>query len=218
MKLYISEGALLVVGLFYLPVVAWLLWRLWKKLPPHLPVRLGISFIAFFIAMAIPLWDVLVTSVQMADLCPKAGVFVKRSVKVDGYMITTLGAPELLKRGFKYIEKRESEGRITVYTLQGDKVQTQQHLETRYQPMSQHEVKKEAYGAVVKGTLNIDMDKTIVLDRLTKEELGRSVTYRAYPGWADRQTIARIGRLFWMCPVDRTTPDLDLERAVLLPN
>src|SRR3954465_7294100 len=81
MQFYISGAGLMLVGLIYLPVVVWLLRRLWPKLPTPLSVRVGITALAFTFAVAVPLWDVAITSVQMGQLCSAAGVSLKRSVK-----------------------------------------------------------------------------------------------------------------------------------------
>lgn len=196
--LYISEGALLLLGLFYLPVVIWLLRKLWKNLPPRLPIRLTVTIVAFLIAAAIPLWDVTITSVDMAKLCPQAGIFVKRSVKADGFY-TNFGSPDMLNRGFKYIESRSYGDRLVVYSKEGDAVKKEEFDARKYQVKSRYEFIYDAESGAYKGRRDIGLQKSVVRDRETNEELGYALRYKAYPGWFDRNTIARIGQVLWMC-------------------
>jgi hypothetical protein len=217
MKLYISEGAVMLLAVFYTPLVLWIAWKLWKNLGPGLGWRVAVVVPMLAIAAAIPMWDVIATSRDMAELCPEAGVHINRSVRVDGYL-TNFGFAESLKLGFKYIEAREPGGRVTVFRRRPSSVETVRHLPGEYHPVSRFEfVLDDASGYVVPGTLHVDMDRSVVRDRNTGEELGYSTIYRAYPGWVDRNTISRIGRVQWICPKE-PDPHGRLEREVLLPN
>ena len=217
MKLYISEGAVWLLLILYMPLVLWLLWKLWRALTEKIVVRISAIAVALITAIAIPLWDVVITSLQMAKLCPLAGVVVKRSVHVDGYL-TKFGSPDLIKRGFKFIETHGMGGKVIVYTKQGDIVEELEFNPKSYQLKSKYEfIENEIYGQVPQGLLNIDTDRSAVRDRVTGEELGYAVRYRAYPGWVDRLTIARIGQIQWRCPVGGDSQEGRLERQVLLP-
>jgi len=104
MKLYISEGAAWLLLVVYAPLVLFVLWLLWRKLPKRMLIRGAAVLVAAFIFAAIPLWDVVITSAQMAKLCPQAGITIKRTVTVDGFY-TNLGGSDHLKRGFKFVLK-----------------------------------------------------------------------------------------------------------------
>ena len=216
MKLYISGPALAIVGLYLLLVLS-LLRRSWGVLPSRPWIRLAIVSAVFTFAAAIPLWDVVFTSVAMARHCPDVGVFVHRSVKVDGYL-TDWGSPELLKHGFKYIEERQGRERIVEHVNEHGIVRSLDHLASRYEPKSRYESRTEADDRHIAGPGNVTMSKTVARDRLSQEELGRAVMYYAYPGWVDRQTVGRLGQLSWTCPSHRPEAPLDLQSAVFVPN
>jgi hypothetical protein len=169
-------------------------------------------------AAAIPLWDVALTSADMNSLCVSAGVSVKKRVFVDGFLTPYPGADYRLKHGFKYIETREGSEHIVYYTREDGNLKALEHLSTRYKPRSRYELVNEAYGEVVPTAHNVDTDRTVVRDRVTGEELGRAVRYRAYPGWVDRHTLAKFGQIQWRCPEGKDTQEIDLEHAVLLPS
>lgn len=216
MKLYISEGALLLLVLFYLPVVIWILWKAWKNLPPRLPIRITGIVIASAIAVAIPLWDAAITSYHMAKLCPHAGVFIKHSVKVDGFY-TKFGSPDMLDRGFKYIESRGVGNQIIVYSIEGEKTRTDKYDVKDYQIRSRYEYIFDAESGPYQGRKDIGISKSIVRDRATGEELGYTLRYKAYPGWVDRNTISRLGKILWMCPDYTISQEIQMQRRVLLP-
>jgi hypothetical protein len=60
--------------------------------------RLGIAVLAMVITVVLMTWDVVHTSTTMAELCPQAGLFVKRTVRVDGYL-TDIGGADGLEAG-----------------------------------------------------------------------------------------------------------------------
>jgi hypothetical protein len=102
-KLYVTHEVLWFLALFYAPIVFWLLWKFWRVLPKNLVVRIAAIVLSLALAIAVPLGDVLSTSFKMAELCPQVGLFVKRPVVVDGFY-SNVGSPDMLERGFKYIE------------------------------------------------------------------------------------------------------------------
>jgi len=213
-KLYISDGALWLLAIFYAPIVFWLLWNLWKKLSPQLPVKLVVTLFSFLIAAAVPLWDVVITSLKIAELCPHAGLFVKRSVNVDGFY-TNFGSPDMLDRGFKYIESRSYGDRLVVYSKEGGTVKKEEFDASKYQVKSRYEF---IYGSerVVNYLQSISEHRSVVRDRETNDELGYALRYAIYPGWVDRQTVARIGKVMWTCQAIPAQSVTLMER-VLLP-
>lgn len=216
MTLHISQGALFLLALIYLPVIAWLLWALWRKIPSSRAIKSVLTVVAFVIAAAIPLGDVLITSFKMAELCPQAGVFIKRSVHTDGFFTDFVGE-DALRRGFRYIERRDYGGRVTVYTRDGNTIRREEFDAKLYRPRSRYEyIFKDVYAQPLDGFL-IDMNRSVARDRTSAEELGYSLGYTAFPGWFDRNTIGRFGRLQWSCPV-RGDEGIDLLYRVFLPN
>lgn len=217
MRLYISEGAVWLLVVFYTPLALLALWFLWRKLPKRLPIRIGGLLIAAFLAAAIPLWDVMITSAQMARLCPQAGVTIKRTVNADGFY-TNLGDVGYLKRGFNYVEAK-SGNRVEIYTKAGNEIQIQEidTEKTPYVPKSRYEFIYDAESGAFEGRRDIGIQKSIARDRETNEELGYALRYKAYPGWVDRNTIALFGRILWMCPDDQDQ-EVRFMRQVILPN
>lgn len=215
MKLYISTGAIGLLAIFYAPPALYLIWRLWRRLRLGLAARISICLGALFVAAAIPLWDVVITSVQMARLCPQAGIFVKRSVKVDGFY-TNFGSPDMLKRGFRYIESRSYGDRIVVYRKDGDAVKTEEFDAKTYEIKSRYEYIYDAESGAYQGRRDIGIQKSVVRDRQTNEELGYALRYAAYPGWVDRNTVGLLGRVGWACEA-HPVQDTLLVRQVLSP-
>jgi hypothetical protein len=216
MKFYISGGALWLLLIFYTPVVLFLLWWLWRKLPKRLPIRIGVSLVALIIAAAIPLGDVMITSVQMAKLCPQAGVTINRTVNADGFY-TNIGGSDHLKRGFKYVEVK-SGNVVKIYTESDDAIQIQEinTEKNAYVPKSRYEFIFRSTD-VPAGYLHIDRDRSIARDRETAEELGFTIRYTAYAGWVDRNTIARLGQVLWSCPSDQYQ-EAEFMTQVISPN
>jgi hypothetical protein len=198
MKLYISEGAVWLLLVFYMPLVLLALWILWSKLPRQLPIRLLGIFIAATLAIAIPLGDVFSTSVEMAKLCPKTGIFVNRTVQVNGFL-TKYGSPDMLDQGFDYVESQGVADRVTVYRKNGKGVAKEEFSASEYQIRSQYEYVPNAVNGSFEGRRDIGIQKSVVRDRSTGEELGYSLRFAAYPGWLDRTTVAQFGQLGWPC-------------------
>jgi len=202
MRLYISGGALLLLVLVYLPVVVLALRLLWRRLPPRRPIRIGVSVLAAIAAAAIPLWDVAIASAQMARLCPEAGLKVYRTVEVEGYL-TNFGGNlgEITRSGFSYLEEQSTPERILIFTKKGNRVvKTVVDLrETHYVIRSRYQYRHRSIEQV-KGALNVAEWKSVVVDRTTGDVLGQAVSYSAFPGWVDRNTIQLVGNLLWTCP------------------
>ena len=216
MNFYISPGAAFLLVIFYMPLALYLVLRVWRDLKLSRAKRTSVLIAGLLVAAAIPLWDVTITSVQMAALCQKAGVFVDRSVKVGGFLTNFPGRP-LLDRGFQFVEQRESDGRYVVYTRQDGSVRKQDLSAKTYQPNSRYEFLYDVESGAVRGRLNIGIQKSIVRDRMTGEELGHALRYSAYPGWVDRQTISRISQVMWHCHA-YSDQEIRLVRQVLTPN
>jgi hypothetical protein len=176
--------------------------------------------IATLLAAAIPLWDVAITSAQMATLCPQAGITIKRTVNVDGFYTNfDFGDAAYFERGFKYIEVVKPWHRVEIYTKVGSEVQKQVigTEKAPYVPKSRYEFIYGAEDGAFEGRRDIGIKKSIARDRETTEELGYALRYFAYPGWVDRNTIALFGQIVWMCPTE-PAQDVRFMRQVILPN
>jgi hypothetical protein len=114
MKFYISDLALVLLAVFYLPLVLWALWKIvrtkavtgWRK---------GVVFvIAVLAAYAIPLGDVTINSLGMRDACKRAGLHVYRQVAVEGYIDSNTSADMLAKHHeyypYRFFEYPTSKG------------------------------------------------------------------------------------------------------------
>lgn len=204
MKLYISDGAVFLLVCVYTPLALLALWMLWRSLPKRLPIKIAGLVIASVVAVLIPLWDVMVTSLQMTKLCSQSGTTIKRIVNADGFY-TNLGGSDHLTRGFKYIEAARPGNRIDIYTKSGNDIQRQEidAEKTQYVLRSRYEFIFGVESGAFEGRRDIGIRKSVARDRETGEELGYAVSYSAYPGWVDRNTISLFGRFAWTCPEDQ---------------
>jgi len=212
--MYITGFSVTLLLVFYCPLVIWVLRKIWPTLPARSSVQVPVTIFVAVSLAAIPLWDVTLTTIKMEELCPKAGLFVKRSVKVDGFY-TNLGTPSTLDRGFKYIEEKSYGDRIVVYTKVGGVIKKDVFDARTYQIRSRYESIFNAEEGAVDGRRDIGIQKSIVRDRDTKEELGYALRYAVFPGWLDRNTIGLLGMVGWTCA--KPNQDTMLERQVLLP-
>jgi len=214
MKLYITDGALWLLAIFYAPLVLWLLWLLWRKLPARPVVRSLGLVVALAIAIAIPLGDVLSTSLKMAELCPQAGIFVHRPVKVEGFY-TNLGGPDMLERGFKYIEASKPAGlkyidahnpgvKIVVYQQGAAPLEFDART---YKIKSRYEFIYDEESGAYQGSRSIGIGRSVVRDRETREELGYALSFSVYPGWVEQITFGLFGKILWHC---QAYPDQDI--------
>lgn len=201
MKFYLSDGALLLLVVVYAPIVVLALWWLWRKLPQRRSIRFAITTVVALAASAVPLWDVAITSVQMARLCPGAGLKVYRTVEADGYLANFGYGEEVLKAGFSYFEKKVHPGKISVYERRNGKISEQSinPKTTTYTPKSRYEYQYDS-GSALKGALHIAVRRSMTKDRTSGELLGEELTYTAFPGWVDRHTVQLLGNFVWPCP------------------
>jgi hypothetical protein len=213
--MYITGFSVTLLLVLYLPLTIWGLRKLWPRLPARLSIRASVTVLIALMLAAIPLWDVTLTTVKMAELCPQAGLFVKRSVKVDGYYTNT-GSAVRLDRGFKYIEEKSYGDRIIVNTKVNAAVKEEIFDAKTYQIKSRYEYIYDAVHGAVDGRRDIAIRKAVVRDRETKEELGYALRYAVFPGWVDRNTIGLLGMVGWVCA--QQDQEIMLMEQALLPN
>ncbi len=203
MRLYISDGALWVLLVLYTPLARLAIWLFWHRLPRRTTVRVGGLFIAIFIAVAFPLWDVFITSARMARVCPNAELKIYKTLQVDGYLTDFGYGENAIQRGFSYMEKQTRRDEITIYAKRGHEVVKTviDPTKTPYTYKSQYEYR---YGEseVMKGALHMTKSRSVVVSRTNGDILGEAVVYTAFPGWVDRNTIQRFGNMAWSCPTE----------------
>ena len=217
MKLYMSEGGIWVVLLLYTPIALFVLWCLWKAVPGKRAIRIGATSIATILAALFPFWDVLSTSNQMARLCPAAGVRVYKAVEVEGYLTNFGGEGDVLRGQMNYLEEQTRPNKISIYTKQENKLVEQIVDPTKmpYVIKSRYEYR---YGSAeqLEGAKNIAKARSVVVDRISGEILGEAVSYTAFPGWIDRNSIQLLGNFSWHCP-ENSGISTDLLRQTLRP-
>lgn len=197
-------------------IAAWLGWRISKGMSARPAYRIMITSFATLAVVSAMTWDVVRTSITMAQLCPQAGVHVKKTVKVDGFY-TNAASPDMLGRGVKFIESHSHGNRIVVYVRSDDAVVKEEFDTQQYLLKSRYEYIYDSVTGPIQGRRDIGIQKSVVRDRKTGEELGYAIRFKAYPGWIDRNTFSRISQVLWMCH-SHIDQEIQLRKQVLLSN
>lgn len=189
MKLYITDLSLLLLVLFYLPFVLWGLLRIWRTPKLHGFKKAAALIVAVLLAYAIPLGDVTVNSLALAQACPSAGVHIYKTVEVEGYA-TSIGSQKILEaHPYKFIDVRE-------YTTSGD-------VWNHFERSADGDIKKivqrqsAAEYEIVGGEWHIDhvrgVEATtdVIRNRNTLEVLAVRNLFNPLPGWLDKIIVIR---------------------------
>lgn len=191
MKLYINEISVLVLIIFYLPIVIWALRKIWAS-HLHGLTKLFAMFSAYVMAYLIPLGDVTYNSIAMAKLCPIAGMRIYKTVKVEGYL-TDLGDGDILKKyPYQYIETKTYQTKpdrslyYRKYEKQSDGTITSRLID---QPTAEYEVRRR--GLRYDQTIHAEKASWVIENRITKEIIAEWLFFRALPGWLDRVLVYR---------------------------
>ena len=141
----------------------------------------------------------------MAQLCPQAGVHVNKTVRVDGFY-TNFGSPDMLEKGFKFIESRSYGDRLILYSRENDVVNQQGFDSKKYNIKSRYEFIHGVETGAYQGRHDIGIKKSVVRDRASDEELGYALGYiatlvgltrkqldlfRDFPGDANRRSVGK---------------------------
>ncbi|MBX3664464.1 MAG: hypothetical protein KF834_02145 [Burkholderiales bacterium] len=197
-------------------IAAGLSWWLTKEKVSRSGCRWLIVLLAVFLTIAGMTWDVVRTSVTMAQLCPQAGVFVKESIRVEGFYINS-GYPDMLKEGFQYIESQESDDRLIVYRkIEGEVIKEKYDAKT-YAVKSRYEIKYDVGEKALQSRRDIGIQRSFVRDRLKNEELAYALRYYAYPGWVDRHSLSLLTQVLWACPNLPHAHAIEMRKRALLP-
>jgi len=208
-----------VVGVFLTVMVAllaaWMGWRFSRGMTARPAYRIGITSLATLAVVAAMTWDVVRTSITMAQLCMQAGIFIKKSVRVDGYL-TNIGGADELKAGFNFIEKKGAGSSVITYRIDQDGIKEQVHDKKNYKFKSQYEFIYESEGGPYKDRSDIGYLRSVVLDHKANEEIGYAMQFTAYPGWVDRSTLSLLTKTLWVCPEQKYLSER-LKAKTLLP-
>ena len=214
MKLYMTSLSAWVLIIFYLPLVLFVLWKIVRK--PLSTGKKSLALILFLIlAYAIPLGDVTLNSIAMAQVCPSAGLHVYKTVEVEGYL-TEMGDGELLnKYPYKFIEapehlvdgsyrwwhyEKQPDGKIVITKL------TQPKSDYEFVYVDWHIDKKRS----------VEASGRIIRNRSSGEILAERNFFNPISGWVDRVLVYR-----WFGYGGREgchgTPANGFESQVLIP-
>jgi len=187
MKLYISGLSILILLIFYMPLVLFILWRIVKSNFGKAAKVIAI-LVFLLLAYAIPLGDVTVHSMAMAKVCPNAGLHVYKQVKVDGYFDPSASDQILDLYPYQFIEYTRPGARERIIHVERsqDKRTIKSTLDT---PAARYEIKYEGWG--INKDLGVSVLRDSVINRNTNEVLGERLLFNPIPGWLDRVLVLR---------------------------
>lgn len=202
---YVSGFALLFVAFIYVPVLIWLLRKLWRRLPLAHGWRVSLVTGLFLVALILPFADVAYVGLQHQALCRKdAGTHLYKTVEADGFDSGSLLLESMLDRGFSYVE---GENPVKLYRAEKhDGKVVYQRIEapvSRYMYMRDEEILSHVMAK----------NRRLIKDRQSSEVLAEHVNYGYYRGWLDRRVF-----LGWMGPIPPITcglPDIGYDKFIL---
>lgn len=164
---------LVMVGLFFLMRNKW---RLWIKIP--------VLLIYLIAAYSLPLGDVTINSINMARMCEKVGLHVKRTVEVDGYYSASPGDD----RKYKFIEFPQPGMPVTRLEKGNGKIIktliSEPTAEWEYVTLSID--RRDSANGVWIGSYEV------VRSRRTSEVIAEYISYKAWSGWLDKKIASII--------------------------
>ncbi|MBK9160186.1 MAG: hypothetical protein IPM27_01200 [Nitrosomonadales bacterium] len=198
MRLYITAPSVFVLIVIYLPVVLWLLLRIYRSPRWRGAGQAGLMMFTLLLAYAIPLGDVTFNSIAMAKVCPSAGLHIYRTVEVEGFIGTT----SLRDTQYQFNEEPVLRTNGTYYFLRAEKnsdgsISTQK-LE---QPTAEYEVfaggggYSELRGLKPDGHYDQEThtkkSRWLIRNRITGEVMAEWLFFSAMAGWLDRVLVYR---------------------------
>lgn len=190
MKLYISDLSLLVLAIFYLPLVIWVLWRVVRS-----PKLAGLKkvfavLVVLILAYAIPLGDVTLNSIAMTKVCPKAGLHIYKKVQVEGYFDQGASENTLLNHpyhyAYRFVETKRPGTKVIRYERQSDGSIKKTELD---QPTAEYEVVYEGWQP--DKTARVSRLRDLVRNRVTGEIIAERLLFNPFHGWVDRYLLNR---------------------------
>jgi len=186
MKLYITAMSLFVLVVFYLPLVLWVLKRIWNSPRWHGIKKAGILILVLILAYAIPLGDVTVNSLAMDKVCPTAGLHIYKTVEVEGFAGDLGGRDDLERFPYRFVEAKSPGGHIVRYERQPDGSIS---VERGNQPTAEYEVVSVQWHFDKK--LYVDTSSYLIRNRVTGDVLAEYPIFKSLPGWVDRFFVYR---------------------------
>lgn len=208
MKLYISDLSILLLVVIYLPLVAFIMLRVWRG-KGRLPWRVGKVLLVAAVAAVIALGDVTLNSLAMAKVCPQAGTHVYKVVPVEGYL--GLGRGDIWSGKYRFMEYPGNPyleaGKFAHFEMGPDgKVERtlRDKPEADYEVINEmtilgrspwvfirnNQVVTESTVPLVETRLR-EIERQWVRNRHTGEVLGEKLIFQPLHGWVDRYTLNR---------------------------
>lgn len=218
MQLYLTGLGLLLWLLVWLPL-SLLLWRvLRRRLAARAwgrPVGFALLSLLLFV---VPFWDVAWAGWRLPRLCAQeAGVSFAGRFETPGFyarhLIYGRLAADYLKRGFRFVEGRDTLGQTMRYTLEDGEVKTTPVAA----PASRYEY-LQAVWSPLGG--NLAQQEWLVVERDSGRVVARERVFFAFPGWLERPLVGAFGPVRWTCPGQSGLPRaryVDLVDLVLRP-
>lgn len=185
MKLYISDLSLLVLAIFYLPLVIWVLWRVVRSAKLTGLKKVFAVLVVLILAYVIPLGDVTLNSIAMAKACQRVGVHIYKTARVEGYF-DSLGSEDFFRHrpGFQFVEyKRPGE------TVRLEKRNGQIMKSILPAPTAEYEVLLGEWS--VDRAKRVEVSRDVIRHRTDGEVLAERVIFNPMPGWVDRLLLVR---------------------------
>lgn len=197
MKLYITDLSLYVLAIFYLPLVLWVLWRVWRSLQWQGSKKAGVLLLALLLAYVIPLGDVTFNSLAMAKVCSSAGLHIYKTVEVEGF----IGSYDLHGGQYQFYESPTLRTNGTYYWKRFEK-QPDGSISVKdlAQPSAEYEVLRgngygEYRGLKLDGYYDPETHTKkshwVIRNRITRDVLAEWLFFRAMAGWLDRILVYR---------------------------
>ncbi len=175
--LFISGFALIFLAIVYLPLLLWVLVKLWQKLTLGQIWRALVVFLTAFIALAIPLGDAYLGSLKHERLCKtEGGIHIYKTVEVDGFYSKYLNKSSL-DYGYRFAEGKYR-GKLYRISRKGSETVWEQINESRSQYIYANE--REVLNS------SFSRKRHFVANRATGEVLGEEIIISYYGGWMDR--------------------------------
>jgi len=188
--------SLFVLVVFYLPLVLWVLKRIWNSPRWHGIKKAGILILALILAYAIPLGDVTVNSLAMAKVCPTAGLHIYKTMEVEGFV----GHYDLKNSPYRFIEfpamqvggtylwdrfEKQPDGSISMTRLKLPTAEYEVLMGGSYAKFNGYE--RGGYDQ----KSHTEKDRWVIRNRLTGDVIAEWLFFRALPGWVDRFFVYR---------------------------
>jgi len=211
MELYLSDFGILFLVFVYTPMALIVLFFLWRRLPARAVIRMPVTVVLVALLGLAPIWDVVLTTVDMRRLCrTQAGTHRFESVVADGYAANNFVGRTVLERGYAYVEQIMPGGKVRRFEQVGGNI-VEREVTT---PKSRYQV---AFLARKTLANNIVRLRTTVVDSGTDRLLGEAVSFSAFPGWLDRLLLRYFGLVTWHCHASEQGDSIALVDSTLIP-